>query len=237
VAPARRRLDLGRDLRRQRRTGRGVRDRRRRLRCDGRLERRPDRRTRGCDRVRAVDGDGCVPRLTLRRRSRRRERRDRAPGDRKSPRGGEGRAVALLPAQRDRPAERGRACGKDGAASPGDAPSALRRGTRSDRDQRRKPGGVGPRGRRVDRIRRDRAGDPVHDHYRHRSDRRGRDRFVGRPLPRRRGKVARDPQVVVGVRARKDARGSDRRRRHVSRRTGPSNPSREVVSTGPVHAV
>jgi rubrerythrin len=116
---------------------------------------------------------------------------------------------------------------------PGDAPSALRRGARSHRERHRKPSGVVTGGRRVDRSRRNRAGDPVHGHDRHSSDRRGRDRLVGRSLPRRCGEVARDPQVVVVVRARNDARRSDRRGRHVSRRTGTSNLSGEVVSTAP----
>ena len=83
VAPHRRRLDLGRDLRRQRRSRRGVRNRRRRLGRDRRLELGADRRPGGGDRLGAVDGHRRVPGRALRTRGRGGQRRARAPGDRR----------------------------------------------------------------------------------------------------------------------------------------------------------
>ena len=108
VAPLRCGLDLRRDLWRQRRPGRRVRDRRRRVGRDRRQQRRADRRPGGRDRVGAVDGDRRVPGRALRERGRRRQHRARASGDRRAPRGGEGGAVALLPAQGHRPRHRRR---------------------------------------------------------------------------------------------------------------------------------
>ena len=69
------------------------------------------------------------------------EHRARAPGDRRASRGGEGGAVALLPAQGDRRADRRRARRADGRAPGRDAPGARGRGVRRHdrgREQRRR---------------------------------------------------------------------------------------------------
>ena len=63
----------------------------------------------GGDRLGAVDGDRRVPGRALRSRGGGGQRRARAPGDRRASRGGEGGAVALLPAQGHRRAHGRRA--------------------------------------------------------------------------------------------------------------------------------
>ena len=82
LAPRLRRLDLGRDLRRQRRPRRRLRAGRRLLGRDRRLAPRAHRRAVRGDRLGALDGDRRLPRRALGRRGRGGEPRPRARGGR-----------------------------------------------------------------------------------------------------------------------------------------------------------
>ena len=99
LAPRLEQLDLRRDLRGQRRPRRRVRARRRLLGGDRRVAPRAHGRPLRGDRLGPLDGDGRLPRRALDGRGRGREPRARARGGARPPRGGEGGALALLPAQ------------------------------------------------------------------------------------------------------------------------------------------
>ncbi len=98
-----------------------------------------------------------------------------------------------------------------------DAARALSRGVRRHGRARQARAGGG-RGGRLDRPGRDHPGDPVHLHHRQLGDDHRRGDLPHRPLPRRRGEVARDASQLVVGRARDDARRRDRRRRDLSGR-------------------